>query len=487
MEQLKKTQQQQIETLKKEGSRKLEEVRVSNRMYLDQQFQQNTETRHRARLFANRAVADRAEVVLNNFLDIGGYFRAGFGRDDNGGAMTGFIAPGALAKYRLGNEAENFGEAIFSKSFFVPGSFALTDSNADQSAQAPSQPIAKFQFRVDFFNEYENFASSEDTNVGLPEAWASIGNVLSRQPSAKFWAGNRFYRRRDIGLNDFFIWNISGGGAGVEDIAWGQSKLAFAWIGTGATSGFSDLPQPDPANQAGFSKTNLDMRLYELPLLGGELELGLTYAWAESGFDASGVKGPHSTGYAINLVHTTEALISGDGFNTFALQYGTQAAKTFTSGFETFVQNGAVFIRPELENSWRLRLSDEFTATLNEHFSMGAVFIYQDTDYRGDLGKETWLSAGVRPIVHFNKFLSLAFEAGVDNVRSTANNTHDSLYKFTIAPQISLGNRFNSRPTIRLFATWASWGDDFKGQIGGNDYANETQAFSFGVQTEAWW
>jgi maltoporin len=48
------------------------------------------------------------------------------------------------------------------------------------------------------------------------------------------------------------------------------------------------------------------------------------------------------------------------------------------------------------------------------------------------------------------------------------------LYKLTLAPQVSLGDRFFSRPVIRAFVTYAAWSDGFKGQIGGNDYANDT-------------
>ena len=36
-----------------------------------------------------------------------------------------FRRPGAFAKGRLGNEAENYGEFIFSKNFYLPGAFAL--------------------------------------------------------------------------------------------------------------------------------------------------------------------------------------------------------------------------------------------------------------------------------------------------------------------------------------------------------------------------
>jgi maltoporin len=98
-----------------------------------------------------------------------------------------------------------------------------------------------------------------------------------------------------------------------------------------------------------------------------------------------------------------------------------------------------------------------------------------------------WGSAGVRPIIFFNKYISLAFEGGVDWVKNTGQGTSSYLYKLTLCPQVSLGNRFFSRPVIRAFVTYAHWGDEFQGQVGGNDYLGDTQGLTYGVQMEAWW
>lgn len=42
-----------------------------------------------------------------------GYFRSGYGLNSAGGQQVAFEAPGAGAKYRLGNEAETYGELIW--------------------------------------------------------------------------------------------------------------------------------------------------------------------------------------------------------------------------------------------------------------------------------------------------------------------------------------------------------------------------------------
>jgi len=65
--------------------------------------------------------------------------------------------------------------------------------------------------------------------------------------------------------------------------------------------------------------------------------------------------------------------------------------------------------------------------------------------------------------------------------------TEGSLWKITLAPQVSRGGRFFSRPVIRLFVTYAVWSDEFKGLVGGTPYANATDGLSYGIQAEAWW
>jgi maltoporin len=455
------------------------------RQAAEREFQRDTESRERALLHQSRPFAERVEQVLQDFLDIHGYFRAGYGRDDQGGPQVGFQAPGALAKYRLGNEAENYGELTFGKNFYVPGLFKANDS--PPAGEAPSGPVARVQATLSAYNPYQDLLSSGGTDFGLPEAWGSIGHVVASQPSMKFWAGSRYYRRHDIHINDFFFYNLSGTGGGVEDLELPFGKVAAAWIGAASSSGFSDLPEPDANNKAGFSKSNWDLRLYDVPLPLGRGEFGFVYARADSGRDASGNSAADSDGVAFTLLHTREGMLSADGVNKFSLQYGTGAAKTFTSGFETFATPEGIFIRPDDPGSWRFRATEHFTANLGDHLSLGPALVYQLTDYEDGDGKMHWASAGVRPVLHFNRYLSLAGEFGLDWVKDESTRTSGPLYKLTLAPQVSLGGRFMSRPVIRGFVTYAHWSDDFVGRIGGNDYREENHGLTYGVQMEAWW
>ena len=458
---------------------------MAARKLVEAQFARDTESRERAAGLASAPFRDRLEHVLQDFVDIKGYVRAGYGRNNEGGPQVGFQAPGAFAKYRLGNEPENYGELTFAKNFFAPGMFAL--DAAERPGELPAGPIAHVQMTVSMYNPYQDLLSSSDTTFGLPEAWAAIGNVAPSQPSMKFWAGNRYYRRHDIAINDFFFSNMGGAGGGVEDIEVPLGKFAMAWIGAASRSGFSDVPEPDPTNEAGFSKANWDLRLYDVNMPLGKGEFSLVYARADSGLDENGESAPESDGVALSFIHTREKFISEDGVNKFSVQFGTGAAKTFTSGFETITLPSGVFIRSDKADSWRFRVTESFIANVNDHFSISPAIVYQLTDH-DDQGKQAqWVSAGLRPIFHFNQYVSLAFEAGVDWVDDEQAGTTESLYKFTLAPQVSLGGRFMSRPVIRGFVTYARWGDAFIGQVGGNDYREQIEGLTFGVQMESWW
>ncbi|WP_261928084.1 carbohydrate porin, partial [Vibrio aestuarianus] len=78
---------------------------------------------------------------------------------------------------------------------------------------------------------------------------------------ATLWAGKRYYQRHNVDLADFYYWNISGAGAGVEGIQTEAGKLSVAWIRTDRDKVI------DKGNNSGVLNVNvLDARLAEIPL-----------------------------------------------------------------------------------------------------------------------------------------------------------------------------------------------------------------------------
>ena len=208
---------------------------------------------------------------------------------------------------------------------------------------------------------------------------------------------------------------------------------------------------------------------------------------ATSGKDQNGIEAPNATGVSFTLIHIAQKWLGENNLNKFYIQYGRGPAKTFTSGFETFTTSAGTFIRPDASDSYRFRVAENMIFETGKHFSISPVLLYQDTDYKQFGGRQYWFSAGARPQVYFNNYVNLAFEPFVDWVNDKSTNTSDYLFKMTFAPQVSLGNHFMSRPAIRGFVTYAQWGNGFKGQVGGPDYATSTQGLTWGVQMESWW
>jgi len=190
-----------------------------------------------------------------------GYLRSGYGLNSVGGQQVPFEAPGADAKYRLGNEAETYGEFIFVNNWLNP------DEGRDKAWLRTEIMI---EANTSNSENYANFPNGiGDDQFRLREAFVQAGNVLGEwQPNAKFWAGERYYRRQHIDIDDFYPLDMSGYGAGVEDFSVGIGKVAAAFISTA---------RPDIVTQNGvLAKSNIDVRLYDLKAPAGFGPSGLT-------------------------------------------------------------------------------------------------------------------------------------------------------------------------------------------------------------------
>lgn len=151
-----------------------------------------------------------------------GYFRSGYGQNSAGGQQVAFQAPGTGAKYRLGNEAETYGEFIFVNNWLNP------DHGMDKAWMKTEVMI---EANTSNSASYANFRGGVGNDqFRLREAFIQAGNVLQSQPDAKFWVGERYYRRQHIEINDFYPLDMSGYGGGVEDVNVRVGKLAVAYL-----------------------------------------------------------------------------------------------------------------------------------------------------------------------------------------------------------------------------------------------------------------
>ena len=391
-----------------------------------------------------------------------GYFRAGYGMNSVGGQQVAFQAPGAGAKYRLGNEAETYAELIFVNNWINP-------------EQAPDKLWMRTEFMVEANTtnsaSYANFPGGiGNDNFRLREAFVQAGNVVSGLPELKFWAGERYYRRYSIHINDFYILDMSGYGGGIEDLNLGFGKLAVAYLG-GA--------RPDIVTDNGnYAKSNIDVRLYDITAPLGKLGFWFDLAISPGGTLQDGTSIPSATGWAVGVSH--QRLEWMGGYNWLSVGYGKGPA----SNFSTSVTDPS----PYVKDSERLLVAEHVLIQPNPVFAIMAVAVYQQTRSGAPgAGWDKWISLGARPQVFFNEVFSVAFEAGFDHTHSADGRYDGWLSKYTLAPQLNVGRKFFSRPVLRAFVTYANWSDGLRGFVGGPAFKNSTQGLTYGVQAESWW
>jgi maltoporin len=406
-----------------------------------------------------------------------GYLRSGYGLNSEGGEQVAFQAPGAEAKYRLGNEAETYGEFIFVNNWLNP-------------QEHPDQAWVKTEIMIEAnTTNSTSYTAFPDTIVNgvalsggndqfrLREAFVRGGHFLGdSQPDAIFWAGERYYRRQHIEINDFYPLDLSGYGAGVEDLRLGVGKLAVAFL-AGA--------RPDITTQNGnYAKSNIDVRFYDVKGPWGTYSGWFDFATSKGGRTPDNTVIPTSSGEAFGFKF--QQLEWHGGYTAFGIQYGTGVASNFSSnGSGTVVENPTPFLNSQAQ----LLITEQLLLQPNDKFAIMPIFVYQRTKDGNPMHPwQQWVSFGARPVVFFNKYLSLAFEGGFDHTHSTVAPLYDGwLRKFTIAPQIGAGRKFFSRPVLRAFLTYGNWSDGLRGFVGGIPFQNRTDGFTYGVQAETWW
>jgi len=398
---------------------------------------------------------------MPKLIEPNGYFRSGFGINVKGGDQDAFQAPGAYSKYRLGNETETYGEFGFTFNWLNP----------DQNDAAWFKTALKLAFVAPRNSTFDTLDA-----IAIREAYAQAGHVLDAKPEMTFWAGQRFYRRKDVHITDFFFQDMSGYGAGFEDLkVGGKAKLAIAYLGGSNNSGPADPPGAS-FDLGRLTKNTIDLRLYDIPLGSGTLELWLIPTLAAKGnapVNRSGIGG--GVFWFVPFM---------GGFNEISAEFGIGGAANLSSGLDTSIA----------ENGWLFRVVDRATIQPSPKLSLMYTAVLQLDNKDGDSGPDTdastgnmWVSFGARPVYCFTKHLGVAFEGGVDIVKAQTDGAKTGVVgKLTVAGLIRPGMDFWSRPELRAFVTAAAWNED-AGNVGGAAYAGDTVGLTTGVQAEMWW
>lgn len=413
--------------------------------------------------------AEAAALWRDGLNEIGsvGYLRAGVGVSD-GNTQSCFKTPGAGAKYRLGNECEVYGRAsVYYRRY---------------SSAGDNAPYIHAEVQPEFNGAYGDPVTFQRIAQAYVEAVNQAGSA------AKFWVGRRYYKRRDIHINDYFYMNLKGDGLGVRDIPLGFGDLNLTYLQfheTPLTAGI--------ATSNKVALRNYEIGLYNIPANpGGTLLFDLRRAQIEGdSFITSG--GPltvhDAEGWAFTAEHRQQGILGGT--NNIALQFGQGAAR---SAWNTPTESASALARLNTSANADALAAAETWRVVDSHLYEGAkwamqsAFIWEKRDHaRFDGTDSTWISIGARPMRYLTEHWRLVGELGYDRVINHSAASDGSVRKTTIAAEWAPRTAFLSRPAVRFYVTQASWSASLRGQVGAPEYSTATRGWNAGMQLETWW
>lgn len=416
---------------------------------------------------AAEVAAPAADAAQSDQLRLGqitahGYFRAGFGANiDQKGRQTCFgllsINGGLKAKYRLGNECEQWGElelttVVYKGDDGVVGRFHFMPVVYIPTTYGGYSPF------MSITAQDQQMTLTQPFTVAFPNLYADLTGI-DWLYGGKAWAGARYYKRESVYINDFFYWNPSGIGGGIEDAfqigkIWADAPdsikdVSFsygAFALDGQPTGDNYLPQQFELGV----RNDFQIRGFK-PYAGSELQLGFEYIkdWSAS-TDGNGGAITTYGGWGVTLQHIQQLL---GGENKLVFQYGRGGG----TGFGTLAR----FWYPDFSLSqdtseWRFRFIELFTIQPVSWFGTQGVFVYQHDHLNGPSAGD-WYSAGDRVSIGLLDHLKLLGEIGHDETRPTNGSDKRMLTKLSAALAIAGAKGFWGRPELRLYYTWAVW------------------------------
>lgn len=381
-------------------------------------------------------------------VDFSGYFRAGTGINTSGGTMTCFKLPGADTKWRLGNECD----------YVIEPNFNATLATLED----------KSEWHVHFMpSVYRAWGTQENGTDELMTRYGQVyayGSNIPQLAGGTVWAGRRFYNRLQLGINDQFLENNDGDGAGLENMNLGFGKLSLAFM-------MNPRVQDTNNNRYAFPFRLTNIRTFGE---GNELAIYTNFERQSKSHDQVTKTDPadQPNGNALGLYHTTQGTLGGS--TTVGLRYDkNEVARGGIGQKNTRIvvqQTGAL---KSMRTYW------------------DAIAEYRVRDFFDAGYDEKWTSIGARTDTHISGPFRFLVEAGYDQVKPS-NGEKRTMTKLTLATAISGGPDAGSRPTIRLFYTHAWWNEAARVALNAEPqtqqvFGNAKSGSSIGIQAEAWW
>jgi len=441
--------------------------------------------RLRNAIFAIAVAAIAVAALPASAFEFHGYLRSGVGGNFRGGGQVCFQIPNTDYKWRLGNECDTYAELEFRETLYKDKSGVEMVYTGMLAYSTP---------------QTQDYESLNAYDIANRQNWIAFKGIPFLG-GATVWGGKRYYFRYDANPIDFFYFDMSGPGVGIEgiDVA-DMFKVAVAAF----------------QNRSGEGKQvwRVDLRAYEVPFFVGSLTIALDLGI----LSAQGGQQPPTAmtvSPEVVVLHNWPGLLGGNNQLSFAWGMGTLASlNAYTSGGSS-------------SDAWQWRIVDQWVFEPIPQLSGALVFVYQDknrvyenptpvpgnasgVDFAG-FSATTW-TIGIRPVWNVVNYFKLqgdfAYQAYKPKVTYASggiggSTDSQSMFKATIAPTFAPlagpGGSYWTRPELRLFVTYASWNQAAQnaGMVGqgscaatgtsGSVFGCSTEGFTFGAQIEAWW
>ena len=391
---------------------------------------------------ALRLVAAAAALCAANAahaVDWSGYFRGGPAATTVSGESRqcyGLAGPGL--KYRLGNECDFYGEFQLAQAMKADG----VDYNAV------------------LMTNYYSPQTESNNNYGIELAYVEMKGV-DFAPQTLFWMGKR-RDRDDVHIVDTFFTNVSGVGAGFNNVDLGGAKFGFS----GYKNDSQNVHDGIPNGTNGGARLHADF--YDIGVNpDGKLRVMGTYSKGDS---QGGIKG--TSGYGIDIEHTQDKFLGLGGGNHIWLQ--------FSSGSTGLNQSFGSLTAPSSTKGWRIVESPTWQVGA---FGGQAIALYQHDETAS--GKVNSMSIGGRGSYAMSKNVKFLTEIGFSQKKPDGFET-ENLTKVTVGPALSTGPDFWKRPELRLYVTYADFNKAAALDPSNGLPVNKTNGVSYGAQVEIW-
>jgi len=402
------------------------------------------------------AIAVSAAILSSNVMaelapvEFHGYFRAGVGVSGDSGQQVAY-EKGNLG--RLGNEDDVYSEIQLSKEvaesngiiFKVNSMLAMTSNGS---------------------NDWES-VEDDDANFALRQFNVEAKGVFGGDEV--IFAGKRYNQRHDVHITDFYYWDISGAGAGIENLAVGPGKMTAMWV----RSDRSDVV--DTGNNGDALNVNIiDLRYGGLDLWdGASLEMGIDYALTN---ESSSFTGTEPQDGVMLTAEVTHSLLGG--FNKTAIQYGTEGfGKALAYG-----GSGNWYGAEAEDGASAFRILNHGVVSFGDKVDFAHMIRYSEgTDVEaGQSDDITNFSVVIRPEYKWNDNNKTILELGT-YMGTNADGSDVGGQKYTLAQALTAGSSFWARPEIRVYASYLTDSET-------ESFANNTSdsEYNLGVQAEAW-